>query len=140
MKRRFSKGERLAIYLAQDGRSAVSGKPLGADFHADHRIPFSKGGPTTIENCDALTPQENLAKGARINRYTWQDEFVERYRAHLETDFFLCALPGAGKTRASIRVITPWLQQGGVFFVVSPTVIIRRNWRDQLLQAGIYGD
>ena len=140
MKRRFTKLERLAVYLAQDGRSVVSGKPLGADFHADHRTPFSKGGATSIENCDALTPNENLTKGAKINRYVWQDEFLRRYLAHLEKDFFLCALPGAGKTRAAIRVIQAWIEQGGIFIIASPTVVMRRHWRTQLERAGIYGD
>lgn len=139
-RRRFSKTERLGAWLAQDGRSAISGEPLGTDFHADHRIPHSKGGPTSIENCDAVTPEENLRKGARMNRYRWQDEFIQKYLAHPEPNFFLCALPGAGKTRAAIRVIRAWIDQGGTFIAAVPTLPVRKQWRDNLQKAGIYAD
>ena len=146
MRRRFTKRERWAVWLAQDGRSAQSGEPLGFDFHADHRDPWSKGGATTIENCDALSPSENLTKGARMkNRFKWQDEFVDLWLAFAEQNFFLCALPGAGKTRASRRIARLWIEQGGVVVIVGPTDPIKRNWRTEfqhdglMLDANFYG-
>src|SRR5262249_13996959 len=122
-RRRFSKREKEAAWLAQDGLSPISGEPV--DFHnshGDHRMPYSKGGPTSIENCDVVKPTENLKKGASNsdNRYVWQEEFYQRWIAHAEKNFFLCALPGAGKTRAAARVIKTWIERGGVVVVVVP--------------------
>jgi superfamily II DNA or RNA helicase len=145
-RRRFTKRERWAAWIIQDGRSAQSGEPLGFEFHADHRDPWSLGGPTSIENCDALTPAENLAKGARMkNRFAWQDEFIELWLSFAEQNFFLCALPGAGKTRAARRVARLWIEQGGVVVIVGPTDPIKRNWRNEfqcdglMLDADFYG-
>jgi superfamily II DNA or RNA helicase len=146
MRRRFTKRERWAAWIIQDGRSARSGEPLGSEFHADHRDPWSKGGATSIENCDALTPTENLAKGDRMkNRFAWQDEFIEKWLSWTEQNFFLCALPGAGKTRATRRVARLWIEQGGVPVIVGPTNPIKRNWRTEfqhdglMLDANFYG-
>jgi superfamily II DNA or RNA helicase len=116
-------------------------------MHADHKIPWSKGGRTEIENCDVLTPEENLQKGGKVpmvsanaNRFAWQDEFMQKYILHTDPNFFLCALPGAGKTKASIRVIKNWVAEGGVFVICVPTLPIRRNWRENLRNAGLYVD
>ena len=143
-RRTFSKREKEAAWLAEDGISPISGEPVDLHkSHGDHRVAYSQGGPTSIENCDVVTPQENLKKGASraaIDRFKWQDEFVQKWTEHSEANFFLCALPGGGKTRASARIIRLWLERGGIVVVVTPTLPIRRNWRRQLAKLKIYLD
>lgn len=143
-RRRFNRKEKLSSWLYQDGKSAISGIPLDpTKMHADHRTPHSKGGLTVIENCDVVTPRENLIKGSKMsedNRFKWQDEFIQIYTQHSEPNFLLCALPAAGKTKASIRAIRNWIAEGGVIVVAAPTRPIRRMWRNRLKEAGIFID
>jgi 5-methylcytosine-specific restriction endonuclease McrA len=47
------------------GRCQSCGVPLSADFHADHIVPFSRGGQTVVNNGQALCPPCNLRKGNR---------------------------------------------------------------------------
>jgi 5-methylcytosine-specific restriction endonuclease McrA len=39
--------------------------PLNDRFHADHKNAFTKGGPTTLHNGQALCPPCNNQKGAK---------------------------------------------------------------------------
>jgi hypothetical protein len=66
-RRRFNKTERAVLFLANNGHSAVSGEPLGAGWHADHRVPWSKGGKTDLVNAQPLNSAENLKKGDRLD-------------------------------------------------------------------------
>ena len=68
--RSFTTEQRLAIFRKCDKRCAnPSGNPdcevvCGWDnFHADHILPFSEGGPTTVENGELLCASCNLKKG-----------------------------------------------------------------------------
>lgn len=133
-RRRFSKKERRAIYLAADGKSDISGKPLGDTFHADHKVPFSKGGPTDVVNGQATTPEENMAKSDRhVEPRGWQRQFVQRWLTHKTKDFLLAAIPGAGKTIASLIVAKMFLDsnEGGRVIVVVPSTNLRDQWRDE---------
>lgn len=136
MKRGFSRKERIALFLAADGRSELSGEELGENWHADHITPWSHGGPTDLENGQALTAEENIRKG---NRYmleplrNWQLQFIDKYRQHADADFLLAALPGGGKTRAALHVAAEFTQvdrQRRVIIVV-PTLNIRDQWYDE---------
>ena len=69
----FSEAQRIAIYLRDGGICRIcmdNGKPENEcvapwhDFHADHIIPFSQGGSTTIDNGQVLCSVHNLQKGA----------------------------------------------------------------------------
>ena len=43
---------------------AICGQPFEfKDMHADHKIPWSKGGRTEISNCQMLCTTDNLKKG-----------------------------------------------------------------------------
>ena len=44
----------------------VCGDKLSDDFHADHKVPFSRNGKTILKNGQALCPSCNLKKGARL--------------------------------------------------------------------------
>ena len=67
--RGFSDEQRLAIYRRNDGHCQLKIKCNGEEklgwneWHADHTIPHSKGGPTTVNNGVVACPECNLSKG-----------------------------------------------------------------------------
>jgi hypothetical protein len=64
--RSFSDEQRLAIYRRNEGRCQVCGIVCeDSAFHADHVVPHSRGGRTTVENGQVLCPEHNLSKGDR---------------------------------------------------------------------------
>ena len=64
-RRLFSRTEREALALLAGGHCEQCGDPLTRDtVEADHRIPWSHGGPTTMENGAALCRTCNRKKGA----------------------------------------------------------------------------
>ena len=69
--RAFSDSMKRQIYERQGGvcpMCAAEGnlKVWGiAEMHADHKIPWSKGGHTTLENGQMLCRDHNLAKGSK---------------------------------------------------------------------------
>ena len=73
-RRRFSKRERTALYLAAGGHCAACGIALPPGWHADHGLAFSKGGLTDVANGQALCPTCNLRKGSNVV----EDKFVDR--------------------------------------------------------------
>ena len=131
-RRRFTQRERMAIYLAADGKSDLSGLPL-EEFHADHVIPFSRGGTTDVLNAQALTPKENCMKSDQyVELRTWQHDFVERWRQSSK-DFLLSALPGSGKTIAALTVAKKFLDADvyGRLIVVVPSLNLRDQWKTE---------
>ena len=54
-----------AVYL-RDGRECQNCGTGKGPFHLGHRVPYSKGGETTIENLRVLCMACNLSKGARV--------------------------------------------------------------------------
>jgi len=67
--RGFSHEQRLAIYRRDGGRCQLrlkcEGEKVGWDnWHADHKVPHSKGGKTTVANGVLACPACNLSKGA----------------------------------------------------------------------------
>ncbi|MFC1672602.1 HNH endonuclease [Pseudomonadota bacterium] len=65
MKRTFTKRQRKTLQLLAGNQCCECGEPLKPEFHADHKKPFSKGGPTILNNGQALCPKCNLRKGAK---------------------------------------------------------------------------
>lgn len=64
MRRLFSRRQRRILAWLAGGSCMKCSKPLATNFHADHVIPFSKGGPTYLKNGQALCPLCNLKKGS----------------------------------------------------------------------------
>lgn len=134
-RRNWTRKERIAAYLASGGTSDLSGKPLDDGFHVDHVIPFSRGGETELTNAQALTPEENLLKSNTMPAIVlreWQERFLAMWDSHQHVDFLLSALPGAGKTIASLNACKAFLNDnpGGKLIVVVPTVTLKEQWRD----------
>src|SRR5204862_3973084 len=67
--RMFSDEQRLAIFRRDNGVCQLhlkcEGKKMGwnDDWHADHKVPYSKGGPTTVASGVVACAACNLAKG-----------------------------------------------------------------------------
>ena len=138
-RRFFSERERTAIYLAADGKSDASGEPLGDEWHADHIVPWSKGGETDVTNGQALTAAENIQKAdTHVRLRGWQKEFVAMYLAASVVDFMLAALPGAGKTVAALHCAKLFLNANTKrLVIVVPTSNLREQWRDEAAKFGI---
>ena len=65
--REFSEAQRIAIYRKNDGVCQKCGTkvPYGSSYHADHVIPYSRGGKTTVENGQLLCNKCNQSEGAK---------------------------------------------------------------------------
>jgi 5-methylcytosine-specific restriction endonuclease McrA len=66
-RRRFNKSERIAMFLAADGKCSnpECGQDLNPGWHGDHITPWSAGGKTDVINGQALCPDCNLKKGTK---------------------------------------------------------------------------
>lgn len=61
-----SKKLRAALWIHAGGKCQRCGKPLGADWHADHIVPWSVTKRTNVHEMQALCPECNLNKGDRM--------------------------------------------------------------------------
>lgn len=61
----LSKGLSEKLFKLQKGKCACCGKPLGGDYHLDHRTPLALGGSNTDDNMQLLTRICNLQKNAK---------------------------------------------------------------------------
>lgn len=128
MRRRFSKRQRRALLLASGGRCALCKTSLPRNFHADHRVPFSRGGPTILENAQPLCGPCNMKKGAsivpsNISLREWQsaahDKAVNHYLTADDARLFLInAAPGAGKTLLACSIARTLIDKGAIDRVV----------------------
>jgi CRISPR/Cas system Type II protein with McrA/HNH and RuvC-like nuclease domain len=63
MKGTFSTQERIQIYIRDDGYCKLCGKKVSPfDFHAEHIVPFSAEGETSLKNGQLLCAECNLKK------------------------------------------------------------------------------
>lgn len=141
-RRRFNASERAALYLAADGRCERCGRGLEPGWHADHQQPHSRGGPTDVVNGQALCPDCNLRKGARVSELRqWQAEALRKFDAN-RRDFLTVATPGAGKTTFAIKAAKSMIHLGEVsrIIVVAPTSHLRRQWSGVAAHSGIQLD
>lgn len=62
----------------------------------------------------------------------WQKRFVTKFKAWIDVNFLLVALPGGGKTIAALFAAKEWLDNSGYrkryIVVVVPTRPLRRQW------------
>lgn len=63
--RAFDDNTKRSVYERQKGKCAMCHKSFAIEeMHADHKVPWSKGGRTTEDNCQMLCRECNLKKGA----------------------------------------------------------------------------
>ena len=65
-KRLFTKRQKRILKIFSGNYCASCNKPLRGNFHADHKIPFSKGGKTILKNAQALCVECNLKKRNKL--------------------------------------------------------------------------
>lgn len=65
--RTFDEKTKAEVYEKQHGKCAMCKKKFDIEFmHADHKLPWSKGGLTVSENCQMLCVECNTRKGNNI--------------------------------------------------------------------------
>lgn len=71
--RLFSSIQRVQLWKKQGGKCSLTGKVIPKEeiqnhdlWHADHIIPYSKGGQTTLENGQLVCKRANLSKGSKM--------------------------------------------------------------------------
>lgn len=128
--RRFTKKQKQAVEL-------VSGKT----GEADHVVPYSRGGQTTVENCQILRPSANRKKGAfEFQPRKWQGEFLREWNERKpKQPFMLIAIPGSGKTMAALEAARRWMEAASDrrLIVVVPTDGLREQWKEEASRFGI---
>jgi superfamily II DNA or RNA helicase len=141
-RRRFSDGDRAALYLAADGHCEECRAELEPGWHADHVDPHSRGGATDVINGQALCPLCNLRKGNAVQQALrpWQSRALAAYEwASHKRDFLIEATPGAGKTILALTIAKRLLEAGEIqrVIVVCPTAHLRRQWANNAHRMGI---
>jgi len=61
----LSNGLSAKLFKLQKGKCPCCGKPLGKDFHLDHKTPLALGGSNTDDNMQLLRQRCNSQKGAK---------------------------------------------------------------------------
>ena len=132
---RISKRIREALFVYAEGRSQMSGTPLGDNWEVDHKIPRAADGSDDLINLQAVTGDENRAKSVAHPPplLDWQQEFLEGWRRYTEPSFLLVALPGTGKTVAALYAAKEWIEddpQRRKVVVIVPTDNLRTQWKN----------
>lgn len=77
-RRRFSRTQRIVLALSGFGRCQRCGRDLEPGWHADHVVPYSRGGATELVNGQALCPGCNLLKGSTLTVDSFQPRRFQR--------------------------------------------------------------
>lgn len=145
-RRRFSRRQKRTMALRARFQCELCGTdtPI-SKAHADHIIPYSRDGATTLGNGQYLCASCNLRKGAKMpgGLLKWQAEALKKYENSLADgrDVFLAvACTGSGKTRFGIEAARrayhrAWAED--VIVVVCPTKAISMGWARGLERAGL---
>jgi superfamily II DNA or RNA helicase len=142
-----------------DGRCMQCGVELPHRWHADHIIPYTKGGKTIPSNGQALCPNCNLKKGSKLMAHRqfpplrtwskdlrkWQQEAFSEYQRHCDGEasknlpYLVEATPGAGKTTFALCVAHFFLEARLVeqIIVVCPSNHLKTQWAEAAHRVGI---
>jgi superfamily II DNA or RNA helicase len=161
--RQFGPAQRMAMLLRSGGKCESCGAAIElSTFHADHIVPWSKGGQTTLSNAQALCRSCNLSKSAAMtvpfhnhlppgwNLRKWQEEFINRFYASALQQigkppaeinaFILHAFPGAGKSLAQTLVARTLIEQGIIDQVIIcvPSTLLCNQMEDDARKVGLF--
>jgi superfamily II DNA or RNA helicase len=138
----MKRSTREALYVHAEGCSQISGEVLTDSWEVDHKTPRAAGGTDAMDNLQAVTQDENRAKSVAHPPVLleWQQEFIRAWERETTPSFLLVALPGAGKTIASLAVAQEWITADPTrrkVIVVVPTDALRNQWQQEA--AALYG-
>lgn len=147
----FTRAEVWRAWQLQGCVCEECGRAIPFDLmHGDHIVPWSRGGPTTVANLQALCGSCNLRKGSqpqevaeahfRVERLApgsaglrrWQAEAMPIVLNAIRSEPVLVeACPGAGKTRFGLEVAyrAVLAEQITRVLIVVPTVAIADGWQ-----------
>lgn len=143
-RRTFNLSQRRTLFDQADGMCCECGQPLPESWHADHVVPFSRGGSTTVSNGQALCPPCNLRKGATVVSNKNQEQKPRPWQARAlgrinelyglgQRNFLVVACPGAGKTYVAIEMLKRYaLAENRLVIVVVPSKSLRNQWVKKL--------
>lgn len=131
MSRTFNASQRAALFDHANGQCQMCGIELAPGWHADHVVPYSRGGATDVVNGQALCPACNLAKSdaTPFELRNWQKRSLEAFSQGGQ-DFLAVACPGAGKTTFALEAARRLLKAGAIerVIIVVPTSHLKRQW------------
>jgi superfamily II DNA or RNA helicase len=139
MNRIFGARQRKILAWVAGGKCRRCGKRIDQRFHADHVVPFSKGGATITQNGQALCASCNLKKGSKvqIKLRPWQVEALNKALGWLVVDrkdrrFLINAAPGAGKTIAACGIAQELITRNEIdrVIVIAPRAEVVNQWAD----------
>lgn len=143
----FSKVQRSTLYQLAGGKCEMCGCVLDDEWHADHIIPYSKGGETIITNGQALCPPCNQSKSDTFmidfpgdaTPREWQTDFVQHYTANDLENYLLAACPGSGKSWAAASLAGLLFKNAVIdrVIVFSPSEEKRKEWANDLSLFGV---
>ena len=161
--RTFTTLQRIEIFGHSEGRcQSCDAEITLSNFHADHVIPWSRGGKTSLSNAQALCQPCNLAKSSKMTipfqnhlppgwaLRSWQEEFIQRFfssalqqisKTPAEIDaFILHAFPGSGKSLAQALAARVLIEQSYIEQVVIcvPTKLLRNQMADDARKVGLF--
>lgn len=135
MNRCFNKKQRQAIELSACGVCQICGIQLPTNWHADHVIPYSKGGLTDVTNGQALCPKCNLNKGNKmksIKLREWQQRALNQCMDEFsngEKLFLTHATPGGGKTVHGLSVFNASMHTHVI--ILAPSRVLVTQWQEE---------
>jgi superfamily II DNA or RNA helicase len=138
--RQFGKSQRMAIYLNSDGKCQLCQTPITlSNFHADHIVPWSKGGPTTLDNAQALCSSCNLSKSSTMT-VPYQNHLPPGFALRDWNAFILHAFPGCGKSLAQTLVARVLIEQNVIDQVIIcvPSRLLRAQMENDARKIGLF--
>lgn len=145
-RRFFSNDEKWDLYRKSNGRCQICHIELHEIFQADHVVPFSQGGETSIANGQVLCGNCNRIKSASngsrlafpVKLHDWQQRAFDVFLSKA-IDSLISATPGAGKTIFALYVIHYMRMRKIIDFVVIvvPTDELREQWLNEAANVGI---
>jgi superfamily II DNA or RNA helicase len=136
MKRCYSNSEKSFLYRLAKGKCQLCQCDLPRFWHADHVIPYSKGGITALSNAQALCPTCNLKKSNKMVQFTpreWQIEASKKFYEEIKFNnvFLLHAGVGSGKTLWASSIIKYYIDKGFDVVIFSPKDAIKIDWTNE---------
>ena len=145
-RRYFTAAEITAAWLLQNRKCRECNREVPRDLiEGDHIIPWSAGGPTTMENLQVLCIACNRRKGIRegvVEDKTlaavaistaplrrWQEQALETV-LKTSSPVLIDACPGAGKTRFALECVARLFAERTVnrVLIVAPTIRVVNQW------------